>query len=82
MRRAVLLTILCCAGCVVVVALPIFRTTCDFSNKTTGCVLANDCDDSMGQMKCAYKPNPHVYVGTWMDSQLQELDDRVTNVPW
>jgi hypothetical protein len=33
----------------------------------------------MGQMKCAYKPNPHVYVGTWMDNQLQELDDRVTN---
>ena len=60
-------------------------TTCDFSNKTFApsptkdCKPAPDCDASMGQLKCAYKPNPHIYVGTWMDNQLQELDDRVTN---
>ena len=24
-------------------------------------------------------PNPEVYVGTWLDNQLQELDNRVSN---
>lgn len=60
-------------------------TTCDFSNKTfvpsptKGCAPAPDCDAVMGQRECVYKPDPAVYMGTWMDNQLQELDDRVTN---
>jgi hypothetical protein len=57
-------------------------TTCDFSNKTfvpsptKGCVPVPDCDAVMGQRECVYKPDPAIYVGTWMDNQLQELDDR------